>query len=120
MKHLGIALLILIISAMALQAQQSTGMWTAAVNMPISATATSSGCNAVVTGVTNWCRTGTAELVSINGAAYVQVWPSAATVAGVTSFNGQTGAVTYTPTFPVTSVNGKTGAVSIAATTTLP
>jgi len=35
--------------------------------------------------------------------------------AGVTSWNGQTGAVTYVPpTAPVASVNGKTGAVVLA------
>ena len=40
--------------------------------------------------------------------------------AGVTSWNGQTGAVTYVPAAPpVTSVNGKTGAVVLGATTTL-
>lgn len=37
------------------------------------------------------------------------------TDAGVTSFNGQTGAVTYTA--PVTSVNGQTGAVSLSIPT---
>lgn len=37
------------------------------------------------------------------------------TDAGVTSFNGSTGAVTYTA--PVTSVNGQTGAVSISIPT---
>ena len=35
--------------------------------------------------------------------------------AGVTSFNGQTGAVTYTA--PVTSVNGNTGAVTLTIPT---
>ena len=39
----------------------------------------------------------------------------------VTSWNGQTGAVTYAaPTPPVTSVNGKTGAVVLGATSTAP
>lgn len=57
--------------------------------------------------------------VSNNGAAYFQVTAPTAPVASVTSWNGLTGAVTYTPpAAPVTSVNGKTGAVSIAATTT--
>jgi hypothetical protein len=46
--------------------------------------------------------------------------PAPAASSGVTSWNGMTGVVTYTPpAAPVTSVNGKTGAVSIAATTTL-
>ena len=55
--------------------------------------------------------------ISNNGAAYFQV---VAPSAGVASWNGQTGAVTYTPpAYPVTSVNGKTGAVVIGATTTL-
>ncbi len=43
------------------------------------------------------------------------------TDAGVTSFNGSTGAVTYTA--PVTSVNGNTGAVTVSvptASTTTP
>jgi hypothetical protein len=56
--------------------------------------------------------------VSNNGGAYFQLTPQAS--AGVTSWNGQTGAVTYAPPVaPVTSVNGKTGAVTIAATVTL-
>ncbi len=37
------------------------------------------------------------------------------TIAGVSSWNGQTGPVTYTA--PVTSVNGQTGAVSLAIPT---
>ena len=58
--------------------------------------------------------------VSNSGGAYFQIVPPAAQTAGVTSWNGLTGAVTYSaPTPPVSSVNGKTGAVTIAATTTL-
>ena len=105
MKYLGIALLVLIISAMALQAQQSTGMWTAAVNMPMSASATSAGCYAPATGITNWCRTGTGtESVSINGAAYVQVYPPPPATTGVQkvqgAFPGATGNVSLTCTVP--------------------
>jgi hypothetical protein len=50
----------------------------------------------------------------VKGAAYV-VMPVSVTPpppAGVTSWNGLTGAVTYVPPVPsVTSVNGKTGTV---------
>jgi hypothetical protein len=57
--------------------------------------------------------------ISNNGAAYFQVVAPSGT-AGVTSWNGLTGAVVYSPpAAPVSSVNGKTGAVVIAATTTL-
>jgi hypothetical protein len=48
------------------------------------------------------------------------LWVKFGGAGGVTSFNGQTGAVVWNPpAAPVTSVNGKTGAVTIAATTTL-
>lgn len=52
--------------------------------------------------------------ISMNGGAFAQVQVGTP-VAGVTSWNGQTGAVTYTPpTAPVSSVNGKTGAVVLS------
>lgn len=54
-----------------------------------------------------------------SGTAWVQLGVAAAP-AGVTSWNGQTGVVTYTPPAPpVVSVNGKTGAVVLGATTTV-
>ena len=60
-----------------------------------------------------------------NGTAWTPLVP--ATAAGVTSFNGRTGAVVSQAGdyncaqvgCPVTSVNGKTGAVVLGATTTL-
>lgn len=45
----------------------------------------------------------------------IRLWTGAASSGGVTSFNGQTGDVTYTA--PVTSVNGATGAVNIVVPT---
>jgi hypothetical protein len=71
---------------LAMSAQQ--GMWTVAVNMPIAATATASGCYTPLAGTTNWCRTGTGtESVSINGATYVQVWPATAAAGTVKTVN---------------------------------
>ena len=64
------------------------------------------------------CLASNGLFVSFNGGAWTQVSAGAVTT-GVTSWNGMTGAVTYTPpTAPVTSVNGKTGAVIISASTT--
>lgn len=45
----------------------------------------------------------------------IKLWTGTASSGGVTSFNGQTGDVTYTA--PVTSVNGQTGAVTGLQTT---
>lgn len=45
----------------------------------------------------------------------IRLWTGAASSGGVTSFNGQTGDVTYTA--PVSSVNGQTGAVTLAIPT---
>lgn len=58
------------------------------------------------------CEAGDGLWLSVNGGAYVQL--GAAGAAGVTSFNGRTGAVVPVASdYPdaVTSVNGKTGAV---------
>lgn len=71
---------------------------------------------------TTFCKvTGDGMYLSLAaGAAFqkVPVGPQATT--GVTSWNGQTGAVTYTPpAAPVATVNGKTGNVVITATTTV-
>lgn len=74
-------------------------------------------CPTPSSGVTQFCFAYNGIWQSLNGATYTQL--GAAASGGVTSFNGQTGAVTG-----VTSVNGKTGpAVTIGAssstTTTL-
>jgi hypothetical protein len=84
---------------------------TATAPFTIQAAGPSSNCPAPATGITLICFTTDKGMIqSINGAAYV-----APTSAGVTSFNGQTGAITYTPpAAPVTSVNGKTGAVTLS------
>lgn len=59
--------------------------------------------------------------VSNNGSAYFQILPPVSGVTGVTSWNGQTGAVIYNaPVPPVLSVNGKTGVVVLGATATAP
>jgi hypothetical protein len=74
----------------------------------------------VVTATTAYCFPNDGMYQSIKGAAFVQV--GVAGVAGVTSFNGRTGAVVPVASdYPdaVTSVNGKTGAVVLSATTTV-
>ena len=78
--------------------------------------AAKSSCSVIATTTVFCYAADTGILQSINGAAFVQLQAGPAT-AGVTSFNGQTGAVVYTP--PVVSVNGKTGAVVLSAATQL-
>lgn len=67
-------------------------------------------------GISTFCMGTDGFVFSVLGAKY---GPNLAnqSAAGVASWNGLTGVVTYTP--PVTSVQGKTGAVTIAATTSL-
>ena len=82
-------------------------------------TGTLANCAPIVAGQTQSCYAVEGIAVSIKGAPYVLV-PLSAAVTGVTSWNGQTGAVTYAPpAAPVSSVNGKTGAVVLSATTQL-
>lgn len=84
-------------------------------------TATHASCPAVQVGITQYCYPSDGPYVSILGAAWQPI-PLTAAAAGVTSFNGRTGAVVPVPSdYPdaVTSVNGKTGAVVLSATTTL-
>jgi hypothetical protein len=77
-----------------------------------------STCPAVAASTTQYCFATDGIWQSVNGGAYAQVGVPVA--AGVTSWNGQTGAVTYTPPAPpVTSVNGKTGAVVLIPATTV-
>ena len=52
------------------------------------------------------------ETIKVNNSALTPDSSKAVNISAVTSFNGSTGAVTYTA--PVTSVNGETGAVTIA------
>ena len=52
-------------------------------------------CNVSAAGQANYCYGSDGPYVSINGAAYVSMLPTAQ-VAGVTTFNGRTGAVTLT------------------------
>jgi hypothetical protein len=88
---------------------QSTAPWQVAVS-----SATHTSCT-VTASTTQFCFASDGLWVSLNGAAYTQIGGAA----GVISWNGQTGAVVYTPPAPpVISVNGKTGAVVISATTT--
>jgi hypothetical protein len=85
-----------------------------------SVSASSCGTPPVATSVPSaaFCFITTGAYESLNGGSWTALGGS--TSAGVTSWNGLTGAVTYSPpTAPVVSVNGKTGAVTIAATTTL-
>jgi hypothetical protein len=94
------------------------------INVPFSysvGTATHTSCPAVVASTTQYCFPADGPWVSINGATW-QAIPLAAAVAGVTSFNGRTGAVFPLPSdYPnaVASVNGKTGVVVLGATTTV-
>jgi len=68
----------------------------------------------VTASTTQICFASDGLWLSVNGAAYAQV-QSGAVVTGVTSFNGQTGAIVYSPPAPaVTSVNGKTGVVVLS------
>jgi hypothetical protein len=55
----------------------------------VAASTTSSNCTAVA-GQTTYCFTGAGAYISVNGGAF-------ASLSGVTSWNGLTGAVTYTP-----------------------
>jgi hypothetical protein len=94
------------------------------LNLTVASGTTSANCQPGVAAQTSFCLTGGGSIYSsVNGAAYVCIAGPAcpATSAGVTSWNGLTGVVTYTaPVAPVTSVNGKTGAVVIGATATAP
>ena len=77
----------------------------------------STSCPAIVANQTIYCYATDGPFWSKQGAAYVSML-APPVVAGVTSWNGQTGAVTYTPPPPpVTSVNNKTGAVVLGAST---
>lgn len=66
-----------------------------------------SGNVSIATGDTN-----VIETVKVNNAALTPDANKAVNISAVTSFNGSTGAVTYTA--PVTSVNGETGAVTLS------
>ena len=70
----------------------------------------------VVPNQTTFCPTGDGHInVSPNGAAFVCAANCGVAANVVTSWNGQTGAVVYTPPPPpVTSVNNKTGAVILS------
>ena len=82
-----------------------------AVALTIAGMAPHTTCLTPVAGQYYLCQATDGTWVSNNGGAYFQILPSTA-VAGVTSWNGLTGAVIYTPpTAPVMSVNGKTGAI---------
>lgn len=70
-------------------------------------------CPAPVAGQSLLCLASDGLYLSVDGGALTQV--STGAVAGVTSWNGLTGAVTYVPPVaPVSSVNGKTGVVVLA------
>ena len=66
-----------------------------------------SGNVSIATGDTN-----VIETVKVNNTALTPDASKAVNISAVTSFNGSTGAVTYTA--PVTSVNGETGAVTLS------
>lgn len=116
MRRIIIAVSIVLLGALAMAAQ-APGLWTgSAVNYPVSAAITQSTCSAPAVGVTNYCTTGVGMFISCNGAAYIAGVSCTPVVAGgVTSWNGQTGAVVYNPPpAPVQSVNGKVGAVILS------
>lgn len=71
-------------------------------------------CAPIAANTTQYCFPNEGPAVSLAGAPWKLV-PISTVTAGVTSWNGLTGVVTYTPPAPlpppVTSVNGKVGAV---------
>jgi hypothetical protein len=86
----------------------------------VPSTAISTGCPLPTVGYTIYCQASDKYQISANGSPYIVIWPAGTVTAGVTSWNGQTGNVVYTPPIaPVQSVNGKTGTVVISANTTL-
>jgi len=110
---------------------QSSGIWSnAAINFPIQASVTPASCTAPVTGVTNYCTTGTVGmLISCNGSPYVAGVVCGGAAGGVSSVsvNGgplQTGAVqlkipstaTSTATVPGASFS-QNGALTLTAPT---
>jgi hypothetical protein len=112
-KLIILAVAILLFGAWHLGRAQSTTPFTV-----IAGSLTHTSCPTVAASTTQFCFASDGLWQSLNGAAYVQLGTPVA--AGVTSWNGLTGAVTYAPpTPPVSSVNGKTGAVVITAATTL-
>ena len=122
-RSLILPLLAILISAYAIYSGHSVARAQVA-NSPYSYSvgpATHTSCPAVVATLTMYCFPADGPYVSINGAAWQPI-PLTSGVAGVTSFNGRTGAVLPVPSdYPdaVTSVNGKTGAVVLSATTTV-
>jgi hypothetical protein len=110
---------------------QSSGLWTGTpYNFPIASTVTSAtgaGCTPPTAGTTNYCRTGTGEQISCNGAAYIpgdQCTPAATalkTVNGVAP--GATGNVTVacadTGATPATTAS-LSGALATGITATVP
>lgn len=74
---------------------------------PVSSVNGQTGAVSIATGDTN-----VIETVKVNNTALTPDSNKAVNISAVTSFNGSTGAVTYTA--PVTSVNGETGAVTLA------
>ena len=99
---------------------QNTGMTITTTNGAIVARAvlgtTVANCPAVVASVTQTCLVATDEYISRNGAAWASTSTAPSTI-GVTSFNGMTGNISYTP--PVISVNGKSGNVILGVVANL-
>jgi hypothetical protein len=67
----------------------------------VQAGTTVANCPAVASGVTSYCYTAAGAYQSINGATWTSMVSLPAPVAGVTSVNGRTGAVTITATTTV-------------------
>lgn len=76
-------------------------------NAPVSSVNGQTGVVSIATGDTN-----VIETIKVNNTALTPDANKAVNISAVTSFNGSTGAVTYTA--PVTSVNGETGAVTLS------
>lgn len=74
---------------------------------PVSSVNGQTGAVSIATGDTN-----VIETIKVNNTALTPDASKAVNISAVTSFNGSTGAVTYTA--PVTSVNGETGAVTLS------
>lgn len=94
----------------------------------ITSATTGSACVAIAGASVTECAASDGLWIAIGTGAFAKV-ATGATSAGVTSFNGRSGAVVSTAgdytysqlsgTAPVVSVNGKTGTVTLSASTTL-
>jgi len=91
-------------------AQGSIGAQSGSFSISSAPNTTVANCPPVTASSSKLCVVSTGVYISNAGGAYVLLGATGS--AGVTSWNGQVGAVSYNP--PVSSVNGKTGSVVLA------